>query len=76
MKAIFNVGECEGKAMNAPQELLESCWMLVEQDMMLDVAASIAATQPEIAATLTRPDAAPPMLSLHWEPRKLQMKAS
>ena len=72
MKAISNVGECEGKAVNAPQELLESCWMLVDQEMMLDVAATIAATQPDIAATLTKPAVAAQALSLHWAARELK----
>lgn len=74
MKAISNVGECEGKAMNAPRELLESCWMLVDQEMMLDVAATVAATQPDIAATLTKPVGAAQALSLHRAERELEMK--
>ena len=74
MKAILNVEECEGKAMNAPRELLESCWMLVDQEMMLDVAATVAATQPDIAAILTKPVGAAQALSLHWAERELEMK--
>lgn len=74
MKATSNVGDGERKAMNAPQELLESCWTLVDQEMMLDVAATIAATQPELAATLPKPAGTPPALALHWAARELEMK--
>jgi len=55
---------------NAPKNLLESCWMLVDQDMMLDVAATIAATQPEIVAVPMRPEAVRPALSLNWLARE------
>lgn len=33
--------------MNAPQPVLEGCWMLAAQDAMLDVAAAMAATEQE-----------------------------
>ncbi len=39
--------------------------MLVYQEMMLDVAATIAATQPETAPAM-KPAAARPALALHW----------
>jgi len=60
--------------MNAPQELLESCWTLVDQEMMLDVAATIAATQPELATTLTKPAGTLPTLTLHWATCELEIK--
>ena len=38
--------------------------MLVDQDMILEVAATIAATRAEIAETLTKPAGASPALTL------------
>ncbi len=49
--------------MEAPRELLELCRMLVYQEMMLDVAATIAATQAETAPAM-KPAAA--RLALLW----------
>jgi hypothetical protein len=74
MKVAFVVGNSERKPMNAPDQLLESCWKLADQEMMLDVAATIAATQPEIATMLTTPAGARPSLALHWAARELKIK--
>ena len=51
--------------MNAPLNLLEACWMLVDQDMMLDVAATIAATESATAAVPIKPAAIQPALAIH-----------
>lgn len=49
-----NVSECETKPVNASRKLVEKCRALMNQEMMLDVAATIAATQPESGATQTK----------------------
>jgi len=74
MKMVSVVGDGERKTVRAPEELLESCWTLADQEMMLDVAAIMAATQPEIAAALTIPAGAPPALALHCSARELKIK--
>jgi hypothetical protein len=55
---------------------LESCWDLILQDTMLDVAAAIAATEPEPAASPQEPAAAQPALALRWAVREPIGKAS
>jgi hypothetical protein len=59
--------------MNAPKELLAACWMLVAQEMMLDVAATIAATEPENVAIPKTTAGARPELALHWMAREREM---
>jgi hypothetical protein len=59
--------------MNAPKELLDECWLLVDQETMLDVAATMAATQPEITATPVKSYEAHSALSLHWSTRQPRM---
>ena len=44
MKMVSVVGDGGRKTVRAPEELLESCWTLADQEMMLDVAAIMAAT--------------------------------
>jgi hypothetical protein len=56
--------------MTAPKELLAACWMLIDQEMLLDVAATIAATEPEIVAIPKTTAAARPELALHWMARE------
>jgi hypothetical protein len=74
MKVASVVGDGERKTMNTPDQLLESCWKLADQEMMLDVAATIVATQPEIATAPATPAGARPSLALHWAARELQVK--
>ena len=52
--------------MNKPKELLAASWMLIDQEMLLDVAATIAATEPEIVAIPKATGVARPELALHW----------
>jgi hypothetical protein len=59
--------------MNAPKELLDACWLLVDQETMLDVAATIAATQPEVTATPVKSHKTDSALSLHWSTRQPKM---
>lgn len=58
MKVTSIVRECAMRAITAPREPLQSCRVLMIQEMMLDVATTIAATQPEIVATQTKPTGA------------------
>jgi hypothetical protein len=56
----------EDEAVETSRELLESCWMLVDQEALLDVAATMAATQsgpaePAITNPLNRQ-----ALAMHW----------
>ncbi len=50
--------------MNAPLHLLEECWTLVDQDMMLDVAATIAATESATDTVPIKPAAIQPALAI------------
>ena len=74
MKVASVVGDGERKTMNTPDQLLESCWKLADQEMMLDVAATIVATQPENATTPATPASARSSLAVHWAARELQIK--
>jgi hypothetical protein len=74
MKVASVVRDGERKMMNTPDQLLESCWKLADQEMMLDVAAAIVATQPELSTTPATPGGARPSLALHWAARELQIK--
>ena len=58
MKVTHIVSEGERKTVNASRKLVEKCRALMNQEMMLDVAATVAATQPEIEATQTKPTGA------------------
>lgn len=49
---------------------LYSFWELALQDTLLDVAATIAATEPEIAAMPMRPAAVRSALAMHWVERE------
>jgi len=74
MKVASVEGDGERKMMNRSDQLVESCWKLADQEMMLDVAAAMVATQPEIAAAGATPAGARPSLALHWAARELQVK--
>ncbi len=62
--------------MNANSQRLESCWDLVLQDTLLDVAAAVAATEPQSDAEPRKSVAAKPALTLHWVVREPIGKAS
>jgi hypothetical protein len=55
---------------------LDSCLDLMLQDTMFDVAAAIAATEPQSAAEPKKPAAAQSALALHWGVREAIGKAS
>ena len=67
MSSVVQVATMQN--MNSPENLLEACWMLVDQELMLDVAATIAVTQPEIIAAPMKAKEACSTLSLHWTAR-------
>ena len=72
MSSVVQVATMQN--MNSPENLLDACRMLVDQELMLDVAATIAATQPEITAAPMKARKACSTLSLHWTPREPEMK--
>jgi hypothetical protein len=72
MSSVVQVATMQN--MNSPENLLDACRMLVDQELMLDVAATMAATQPEITAAPMRAREACSTLSLHWIVREPEMK--
>lgn len=56
--------------MSAGDTRLYSFWELALQDTLLDVAATIAATEPETAAMPMRPAAVRSALAVHWVERQ------
>lgn len=72
MSSVVQVATMQN--MNSPENLLDACRMLVDQELMLDVAATMAATQPEITAAPMRVREARSNLSLHWIVREPEMK--
>lgn len=65
-----------GAAMKIETAQLESGWDLILQDTLLDVAAAIAATEPELAVAPKERVAAQPVLALRWTMRESIGKAS
>ncbi len=57
--------------MSAEKKQLESHWDLVLQDALLDVAAAVAATQPDPVAARTQTAVAQHVLTLRWAVREL-----
>jgi len=51
---------------NAPQHVLEECWMLAAQDAMLDVAAAMAAAEQETSLASIQSVANRPELAIQW----------
>ena len=54
------------KVVNAPQHVLEECWMLAAQDAMLDVAAAMAAAEQETSLASIQSVANRPELAIQW----------
>jgi hypothetical protein len=52
--------------MSVNANLFESCREMILQDTMFDVAAAIAATEPESAGEPKKPAAAQPAMNLRW----------
>ena len=62
--------------MSGNSQRLESCWDLVLQDTLLDVAAAVAATEPQPSAEPQKLATAKPALTLDWVVREPIGKAS
>lgn len=70
MKTRSVVPDTTKHNMNSPENVLDACRMLVDQEMLLDVAATIAATQPEANATPMKAQEERAALALHWAVRE------
>jgi len=73
VKTLSVIPEATKQNTNSPENLLEACWMLVDQEMLLDVAATIAATQLEANATPMRAQQERAALALHWAVREPEL---